>query len=370
MPRSRSGLYERPDSPYWWAAYTTPDGRTVRQSTGCRDHAAASTWLASRELERVRAGAGIPVARPVSLLAATAEYLAEREPEWSAKWWGTVEGFIRLRVLPHFGEERTVASIAREDVARFRVSEIGRPGKHGKPISSATVNRLMWALGAFGVWALERKYHLENPWAGHENLPEDALPPPTVDAEQLAAILDAVEADPQVRFPWRALFAFAHETGLRKGELGRLSWTDVDRDERRAWVVSSHARGHNKGRRLRSIALSATAMAILDAPWVRRADGRVFGPVPDPRRAFARAAKHAGLERVWLHLMRHTAATRVGRAGASLADLMGFGGWASMRMAQRYTHTDHRRQLELVDRASPGHGPHTLPPNTDRRPDK
>jgi integrase len=213
----------------------------------------------------------------------------------------------------------------------------------------------MWALGAFGAWALERKYHLENPWAGHENLPEDALPPPTVDEDQLAAILAAVEADPQVRFPWHALFAFAHETGLRKGELGRLGWSDIERNERRAWVVSSHARGHNKGRRLRSIALSVEAMRILDAPWVRRSDGLVFGPVPDPRRAFARAAKHAGLERVWLHLMRHTAATRVGRAGASLADLMGFGGWASMRMAQRYTHTDHRRQLELVDRAAAGH---------------
>ena len=31
---------------------------------------------------------------------------------------------------------------------------------------------------------------------------------------------------------------------------------------------------------------------------------------------------------------------------------MGFGGWQSVRMAQRYTHTDHRRQRELVDRAS------------------
>lgn len=68
-----------------------------------------------------------------------------------------------------------------------------------------------------------------------------------------------------------------------------------------------------------------------------------------------RAEEVAGLSRVWLHLMRHTAATRFGRAGASLADLMGFGGWASLRMAQRYTHTDHRRQLELVDRVSKGH---------------
>jgi integrase len=355
MPRTSSRLYKRQDSPFWWAVYTTPEGRIVRQSTGCRDRVAAQTWLAGRELDRARAGAGIPVARPVSLLVATSEYLAEREPELAAKWWGTVEGLVRNRVIPHFGEGRIVASIQREDVARFRGAEIGRPGKNGAPVKPATVNRTMWALAAFGSWCVERGYHTENPWARHDSLPEDQLPPPTVDAETLGKILGAVEADPQVRFPWRALFSLASETGLRKGEIGRLAWADVDRAERRAWVISSHARGHNKARRLRSVALTVETLADLDA-LPRRPDGLVFGPIPDPRRAFARAVKGSGLERVWLHLMRHTAATTVGKTGAGLADLMAFGGWTSLRMAQRYTHTDHRRQRDLVDRAFPGHG--------------
>ena len=43
-------------------------------------------------------------------------------------------------------------------------------------------------------------------------------------------------------------------------------------------------------------------------------------------------------------------ATETGRVGASLADLMAFGGWASPRMAQRYSHSDHRRQLEIARR--------------------
>lgn len=360
MPRTSSRLFRRPDSSFWWATFTDPEGRVRTQSTGCRDRGAAATWLAARELDRVRAGAGIPVARSLPLLTATAEYLAEREAEWSKKWWGTVEGFVRLRILPHFGEQRTVSTIAREDVARFRAAQIGRPSaRGGKPVSAATVNRLMWAMGAFGAWCVERKYSLENAWGKHESLPEDQLPPPTLEPEKVEQILDAVEAEPQVRFPWRRLFALANETGLRKSELARLRWEDVDLVERRAWVVSSNARGHNKGRRLRSAALSRPATAILGAMTIRP-DGFVFGRIPDPRRAFARAAKAAGVERVWLHLMRHTAATRVGRAGASLADLMGFGGWSSIRMAQRYTHTDHRRQLELVDRASAGDVPRTV----------
>ncbi|HET6437023.1 MAG TPA: hypothetical protein VFG59_03100 [Anaeromyxobacter sp.] len=47
---------------------------------------------------------------------------------------------------------------------------------------------------------------------------------------------------------------------------------------------------------------------------------------------------------------RHVGATETGRVGASLADLMAFGGWASPRMAQRYSHSDHRRQLEIARR--------------------
>lgn len=365
MPRKRSRLFQRDDSPFWFACWTDHEGRAHRQSTGCRDRRAAETWLATRELERERIGAGLPSARPIALADATGEYLAEREPEWAAKWWGTVKGLLQNQVVPHFGADRTVASIAREEVARFRGGQIGRPKRDGTPVTGATVNRTMWALAAFGVWCVERGYHVSNPWSGHDNLPEDQLPPPSVDPHALEQLVQAVATGHGVRFPWGQLFLVAAETGLRKGELGRLRWEDLDRLERRAWVVSSNARGRNKANKLRPVALSRAAAGVLFAPLVRRPDGFVFGPVPDPRRAFERAAKATGLERVWLHLMRHTAATNVGRAGASLADLMGFGGWSSVRMAQRYTHTDHRRQLEIVDRAGVDPGPARSPLASD-----
>jgi integrase len=380
MPRSHSRLFRRKNSPYWQAIWTDAQGAVHEQSTGCRDQEAARLWLADKELSRERERAGIPVARPISLADAASDYLAEREPDLAPRWWDTVEGFMRLQVVPHFGENRTVASIARPDVARFRAAQVGRPqlrfrsgccrktwtrssagkwscsrcgaewdGSH--PVSPATVNRLFWAMGAFGSWCVERRYAIENAWAGHESFAEDQLPPPVIPEEAFEQLLAALEKRSQATFPWRALFELAAETGLRKGELGRLAWKDIEEVERRAWVVSSGSRGHNKARRLRSVALSQRALAVLKA-LPRRKDGHVFGKVPDPRRAFAAAAKGAGLERVWLHLMRHQAASRIGRAGAGTADLMAFGGWSSPRMAMRYTHSDHRRQVELVDRAS------------------
>jgi integrase len=357
MPRTRSRIFKRPNSPFWQAVWTDHQGHVHRQSTGCRDHGAAAAWLASRELERVKEGAGIPVARPATLLVATAEYISEREPEWSSGWHVTVDGFVANRVLPHFGEGRLVSTITRADVARFRSGEIGRPRlRGGKPVSDATVNRLMAALAAFGEWCLVegRHYHTTNPWAKHDALAEDELPIPEVEealVQRILAALDQPDDLPQhgrrrYRYPWRAIVEFARETGLRKGELARLRREDVRGDT--LYVVSSRARGRTKSRRLRPLPLSSRAQALV-AGLPKREDGFLFGPIGDPRAAFQTAARAVGLDRIWMHLWRHLFASRIAERGAGRHELTAAGGWSSSRMADRYTHARMDRLRALVE---------------------
>lgn len=113
-------------------------------------------------------------------------------------------------------------------------------------------------------------------------------------------------------------------------------------------MVSSHARGLNKGRRLRAAPLSREALASLEA-LPGRPDGYVLGKVGDPRRSFRTAAAAAGLDRVWMHLFRHVAASRFAGLGGGMHDLKALGGWTSTRMAERYSHTTTRRLLDLLD---------------------
>jgi integrase len=290
---------------------------------------------------------------------ATAEYVAEREPTWSKGWRDAVESFFRDRVLLNFGAERHAHTVTRADVERFRSGEIGRPKRNGDPVSNATVNRMMAALAAFGSWCLVegRQYHTTNPWAGHEPLPEDDLPVPTLEQEQLDKVLVTLEG-PQgklpshgarrFRAPWRLIVEFSRETGLRKGELGRLARKDIDLRSRTVFVVSSRRRGRTKGGKMRPFPLSARALEIL-AALPQREDGLVFGRIPDARRAFRRAAVAAGLERVWLHLFRHLFASRLSERGAGRAELRDAGGWSSSRMADRYTHARMERLRQLVE---------------------
>jgi integrase len=245
---------------------------------------------------------------------------------------------FRTQIVPWFGE-RPVSAITDADAAKFRAAQLQRKVRGGGPVSPSTVNRTMWMLAAFGEWCRERRYHLENPWKA-TSLPETQTPPPAVDDATLARVLMALSAR------WRPVVEFAAETGMRKGELGRLRWEDVAGDV--AWVVSSHKRGLTKARKTRPVPLSRRALAVLDA-LTRRKDGLVFGPVGDPRKAFARAAVAAGLGRVWMHLFRHAAASRAAEAGASVAELQLLGGWSSARMAERYTHARLERLRDLLD---------------------
>jgi integrase len=358
MPRPRGRLKRNPRSPYWYAVWTDHAGREHEQTTGCRDHDAAAAWLTAREFERVRASAGIPVAIPQRLIVASAEYLEQREGTWSDGWYETVDAFFAHRVIPHFGEARIVSTITRADVEAFRASQIGTPIRGKKVVSDATINRMMAALAAFGKWCMVegRGYHTANPWEKHPPLAEDDLPVPTVSQSQIDRLLLALE-DPtgtlpqhgrrKNRAPWRPIFEFARETGLRKAELGRLARADIDRATETVWVVSSRARGRTKSRKKRPFPLSPRALQILDA-LPARLDGLVFGPIPDPRRAFKRAATAAGLDRVWLHLFRHLWASRLAERGAGRAELRDAGGWSSSRMVDKYTHARMERLRHLV----------------------
>lgn len=339
MPRARSRLYRRKESPFWWACWTDASERVHRQSTGCRDHAAASKWLAARELERANAELGVPVAQPKPLLEALALYLEERERVWSKGWRSTVGAFVRNEVVPHFGADREVRTLDRAEVARFRAMQIGRPSKRGggTPVGSATVNRLMAAMAAFGAWCVERDLHTENPWARHEALAEEERPPPEASTEQIDALLAALPDR------WRGPFTVAVDTGLRRSELERLTWDRVNLREVTATVTNTKNR-----KKARTVVLTQRARSVLQA--LPHRTGPVFGPVGDARKALKRAAEAAGLGHVWTHALRHFWATRMSATGASLSALMRGGGWTTPRMVTRYAHAHLTELRAAADR--------------------
>lgn len=351
---ARNRLYRREDSDYWWADYTDARGKRHRESTDCRNKKQAEIWLANRVMEREKARSGVPVARPISLLDSISEYLVAKEPHWAVGWYKTVDGFVRNQVLPAFGAETFLHQISRVQVEDFRTKQMVRDTRWGKRVAPATVNRLMAALATFGQWASnpERGYALTNPFQKHPPLPEGQKPLPVPTPEELTAYLQALpelSRPLKTRYRIRDIVTFAVDTGLRKSEIGRIRWEDVDLRSRTLRTVSYRTVGMTKSKRPRPVALPMRAVEILKRT-PKRPDGFVFGPVGDFRTSLRKAGEKAGLGHVWFHLSRHFGATRVSQHDASMPDLMAWGGWSSARMVQRYAHSDHRRMLTLVDR--------------------
>lgn len=169
---------------------------------------------------------------------------------------------------------------------------------------------LAWAVPAVATWRLA------------------SLPAP-LEPGQVAAMLAGCDAGTVAGRRDLAMLILLARLGLRAGEVAALSLDDLDWRAGEVTVTG-------KGRRSERLPLPPDAGAAI-AAYLR--DGRP-GPFEGTRRVFLRlhaphrgltaggvtqavfaAAQRAGLGRVYAHRLRHTAATEMLRAGASLPEV-------------------------------------------------
>ena len=148
--------------------------------------------------------------------------------------------------------------------------------------------------------------------------------PRGVDAEQVAALLAVCDPATAIGARDRAVVLILVRLGLRAGEAARLSLDDID------WA-SGYLKVSGKGRehtlpipvdvgqaltawlRLRPNAVDRAVFVRMRAPRQMRAPSSISGII-------ARLSGLAGIDDVYAHRLRHTAATEVLAAGGSLAE--------------------------------------------------
>ena len=192
-----------------------------------------------------------------------------------------------------------------------------------RPVSRSTVRLALAPLRALFATAVEDGVIRSNPCTGIRlpNVPEpeeEQRGPKALTEEELAALLDA--SPPR----WRLLFAFLAETGLRISEAVPLTWADIDFGRRMVKVrrrVHKGNLGPPKSAYGRRDARFSPELG--QALWERRKlaggdDDPVFpsdrdGGMLDAStayRAVQAAGRRAGVP-AGLHMLRHTAATRL-----------------------------------------------------------
>ncbi|PIR22156.1 MAG: hypothetical protein COV44_09465 [Deltaproteobacteria bacterium CG11_big_fil_rev_8_21_14_0_20_45_16] len=130
-------------------------------------------------------------------------------------------------------------------------------------------------------------------------------------------------------------------TGLRRGELFDLHWSDIDLNQKILTVDGERA----KSGRTRYVPLNQEAFNIL-TQWKEQSKGNpkmVFesrdgGRFQDVKKAWARLLKIAGIQKFRWHDMRHHFASRLVVAGVDLNTVRELLGHSDMKMTLRYAH--------------------------------
>ncbi|MCH8136128.1 MAG: site-specific integrase [Proteobacteria bacterium] len=300
---------------------------------------------------------------------------------------GTLRAFIEDRYEPWALIERksgaeTVASIKSgfsfllnkpmESVTHWEM-EKWRKERHKAGISPSTTNRQIAALRACMSKAVE--------WEVIDSHPLQGLKPARVDKTSVIRIIDESEEkrlrralrtrDKEMRSQrmsgneWRhkrhhelmpefghfvdhlePMVLLALNTGMRRGEILHLRWSDVGQNE----IVVQGAT--TKSSQTRTIPLNAESKSILER-WSSNSEWVFPGPNESPlttvKRSWGGIREIANLPALRFHDLRHTFATNILRRGADIKTVSALLGHADIATTTKYLHATDESKKKAVE---------------------
>jgi len=317
------------------------DGQRIHRVVG-RESEGVTREQAERAIETIRTKAregrlDLPKGRKVHRTFAEAgeEYLARVE-ESGGKNLKPKRMHVRRHLTPYFGTQR-VDQLKEFGLLTYRKKRLDAGA------SDATVNREMATLSHMLRSAVKWD------WFGADRVPtipkeqEQRQAIVVLSDDQATALMKAAMQDQDGRLWLFVLFGLG--AAMRHREILRVRYDQIDFDTRRIFIPEAKA-----GQREQPI-----TPALADALKRQRAmekdeDGWVFptsipaqsknGHRTNMGRPFARAVVRAKLDpdKVTPHTMRHTAITRLVKAGVDLPTIQKISGHKTLSMVLRYVH--------------------------------
>lgn len=256
-----------------------------------------------------------------------------------------------LRALrAHFGKT-PLNSITHQSLMKFRQVRLQTPTFHGRQRQIASVNRELALMRKMLGTAVREGWMKKNPFQSGDPLISAA---DERKRERILSFEEEKELLNQCNGPrshLRPIIICALDTGLRRGEILSLKWSDVDFGKLTIKVQAENA----KTMKERLVPMSKRLRAELDRLHEFAVDiheGSVFGITDNFKCAFATALRRAKITGLRFHDLRHTFASRMVGAGLPLAELARILGHASVTTTYRYTNTSNdslKRATNLID---------------------
>jgi integrase len=239
-------------------------------------------------------------------------------------------------LVEKFKRERLQTPVVRKRKIEGKLVTVEQPRR------PATVNRELACLSKIFTMARNNGLLSDNPCRQVRKLREDNRRERVLSSDEEARLLVACTGPRAHLLP---IIVLALNTGMRRGDLLSLSWSQVD-FERGLIFVPNRKRGDSKGHWL---PMNSVVRQELAAMSLRRSsDGQVFG-VRDIKTAWRSALREAGITGLRFHDLRHTAATRLAEAGCDAFTIAAILGHSSIQTSARYTHASDERKRRAME---------------------
>lgn len=277
---------------------------------------------------------------------------------------------VHLVPVQEFFKGRLLSEITEYDVETFRSVRKDTSTWFGTPRSASTCNQELAMVKALfnkaTAWGLAEK----NPAARVKPLPKPMGRTRFLTVEEAGRLLEAASRH------LRPILVCALETGMRRGEIMNLKWSDVDMKNGMLFIgetKNGESRHVPMSNRLRSTLAALPRRIGSDHVFTGEAKigkGKQIGvpgkPFHDVRTAFENACTKAGITGFRFHDLRHTAASHLIMAGVPFKTVGEILGHKTEAMIERYSHLtpEHKRKaVEMLPDWEKGAaiGPQSVP---------
>lgn len=260
------------------------------------------------------------------------EYISHMRDTIKLKSWNRYEYSLN-RILALYGDDKLT------DITPEKVSAYIRTRQ--KDAQPATINRELSTLRQIINLAKDwNKFYKENPVTITGLLPENNQVERILTEQEEEKLLEASNER------LRPIVISALSTGMRKTELITLKWKNIDFASNMITIDQTNT----KSKKTRRIPITPDLQTVLKEQKLKTGkSGFVF--LSDkglPYRfhdsidnAFYGACKRAGIEGLRFHDLRHTSATRMIEAGASIVAVSKILGHSDIKITMRYAHPEN-----------------------------
>jgi integrase len=226
-----------------------------------------------------------------------------------------------VKALKMYFGKRQLRGINHSDIRSFRAERLATKTRAGKQRSVAAVNRELEKLRRLLNIAEREGWILRNPMRGGDPLisvADERKRERILTRDEELRLLNA--CDNRYRSHLKSILICALDTGMRRGEILSLKWSDVDFYERVLTIRAFNTKTMKERQVSLTTRLAIELEKLCDAsPRVR--EQLVFGFTNNLKKSFTSVRTEAGLPDIRFHDLRHTAATRLVAAHLPLPEV-------------------------------------------------